>query len=188
MNGEECQFCFWNKQCHHLKKEKCGIMNMPSVSSLLCNRRCAKPLAGLVFLSLFYTPLKSAVNYAKFGQWEKYCPEMLNPNIKCQRAQCKNAGWCVLRYQEGEKPITLKQRANLCLTAAAMTWKSTFFFFYHEYSQKKIEREREERCVCWGFGRFMFPVLFHSCFLCYFGPSVLHFPISGRKQHHFLMF
>lgn len=67
-------------------------MNMPSASSLLCNRRRAKSLAGLVFLSLFYTPLKSAVNYAKFGQWEKYCPEMLNSNIKCQRVHCKNAG------------------------------------------------------------------------------------------------
>lgn len=65
---------------------------MPSASSLLCNRRRAKSLAGLVFLSLFYTPLKSAVNYAKFGQWEKYYPEMLNSNIKCQRAHCKNGG------------------------------------------------------------------------------------------------
>lgn len=83
-------------------------MNKPSESSLLCNRRCAKPLARFDLLTCSYTPTRSAVNCAKLGQWEKYCPEMLNPKTKCHRAYCKDFVSCFLpsRYEEGEKGIT----------------------------------------------------------------------------------
>jgi len=105
MNSEERQFCFRNKQFRQLKEEKCEIMNMPSKSSLLCNRRCAKPLARFDLPSFFYTPIRSAVvNYAKLGQWEKHYPEMLTSNIKCPRAHCRDFATCFRpsKYQEGK--------------------------------------------------------------------------------------
>lgn len=65
-----------------------GDDDCASESSLLCSRRCAGPLAGLRFPSLFCTPLRDAVRYAGLGQWEKHCWEVLSPACMLLNTAC----------------------------------------------------------------------------------------------------